>query len=124
MITAAKRLQWKPVYDQPGVTMNMPTSTMDSKQKKHLKALGHGLDPVVTVAGNGLTKTVLAEISRALHDHELIKVKFAVGDRELKQALIAQMCEASDCQLVQQIGHLALIYKANPDAKPNLTKAR
>ena len=104
--------------------MNMPTATMDSKQKKHLKALGHNLSPVVTVAGNGLSKPVLAEITRALHDHELIKVKFAVGDRDIKQALIAEMCSTCGCDLVQQIGHLALIYKANADARPNLTNIK
>ena len=101
--------------------MITPATPMDSKLKKRLKGLGHDLHPVVTVAGNGLTKTVLAELSRALEDHELIKVKVAVVEREVKRALIAEMCELCGCQLVQQIGHLALVYKANPTAKPNLT---
>ncbi len=57
--------------------MITPATPMDSKLKKRLKGLGHDLHPVVTVAGNGLTKTVLAELSRALEDHELIKVKVA-----------------------------------------------
>jgi RNA-binding protein YhbY len=52
------------------------------------------LNPVVTVAGKGLSDSVLEEIRRALHDHELIKVKFAVGDRAAKQQIIADMCAA------------------------------
>jgi hypothetical protein len=36
------------------------------------------------------------EMRRALHDHELIKVKFAVGDRVAKQQIIADMCPAAN----------------------------
>lgn len=121
MITAANGLQWSTTSTNSGFSMKNPTAKMDNKQKKHLKALGHDLNPVVAVADKGLSPSVIAEIERALHDHELIKVKFAVGDRDTKHALIAAMCEQCNCALVQQIGHLALIYKANPDAKPNLT---
>jgi RNA-binding protein len=98
-------------------------SKMDIKRRKQLRASGHSLHPLVTVAAKGLADTVIAEIQRALHDHELIKVKFQVADRSEKQALITQVCAVCDCALVQQIGHVALLYKANPEAKPNLSKA-
>jgi len=62
--------------------------TTSSADKKYLRSLGHQLKPVVTVAGNGLTEGVLAELDRALGDHELIKVKLAVGDRETKKATL------------------------------------
>ena len=52
--------------------------TISSADKKYLRSLGHQLKPVVTVAGNGLTESVVAELDRALSDHELIKVKLAV----------------------------------------------
>ena len=41
--------------------------------KKKFRAIGHHLKPIVTVAGNGLSESVMSEISRALTDHELIK---------------------------------------------------
>lgn len=97
---------------------------LDTKTRQHLKALGHALNPVVIVAGKGLADSVLDEISRALHDHELIKVKFAVGDRDAKKQLIHEMCMRCQCELVQQIGHIALVYKINPTAKPNLSNTR
>jgi RNA-binding protein len=102
----------------------MPATTpplLSTRERQHLKTLGHTLSPVVTVAGKGLSETVSSEIKRALHDHELIKVKFAVGDRDVKRALIAELCQLCQCALVQQIGHLALIYKPNPDARPGLS---
>ena len=46
--------------------------TTSSADKKYLRSLGHPLKPVVTVAGNGLTESVVTEINRALNDHELI----------------------------------------------------
>ena len=51
--------------------------TISNEDKKHLRRLGHKLNPVVTVAAKGLTESVIAEIDRALNDHELIKVKLS-----------------------------------------------
>src|SRR5690625_5825078 len=82
--------------------------TLSAGDKKHLRQLGHSLNPVVTVAAKGLSENVLAEVERALEDHELIKVKFAVGDRDIKQQLIDELCRQSAAQLVQTIGHIAL----------------
>jgi len=87
-------------------------------QKKHLRSLGHSLHPLVTVAGNGLSQGVMEELERALNDHELIKVKFAVGDRDTKKAVIEEMIKLSNSILVQSIGNIALIYRHNPEADP------
>ena len=48
---------------------------LSSKEKKRLRAIGHTLNPIVTIAGNGFSDGVKAEIERALKDHELIKLK-------------------------------------------------
>jgi RNA-binding protein len=87
-------------------------------QKKQLRSIGHDLHPLVTVAGNGLSENVMTEINRALFDHELIKVKFSVGDREVKSSLIAEMCKQSGATLVQSVGNVALVYLSNPNADP------
>jgi RNA-binding protein len=71
----------------------------------------------VTVASAGLSDGVLAEISRALDDHELIKVKISLGDRAAKQQVISELCEKSQAELVQTIGNVALILR--PAKKPN-----
>lgn len=97
---------------------------LDTQTRQTLKSLGHALNPVVMVAGKGLSDTVLEEVRRGLNDHELIKVRFAVGDRSAKQQLIAAMCQACDCELVQQIGHIALIYKQHPTGTARRSNAR
>ncbi|CAH0992232.1 RNA-binding protein YhbY [Sinobacterium norvegicum] len=91
--------------------------SLSNSDKKHLRALGHKLKPIVTVAGKGLTDNVVTEIYRALDDHELIKVKLAVGEREVKQQVIEEMLAKTRAHLVQAIGHTVLLYR--PAKKPN-----
>lgn len=91
--------------------------TLSNDQKKHFRKIGHHLKPVVTVADDGLTEGVLAELERALEDHELIKLKIAVLDREDKAAVIAAVCETTGAIAAQTIGKVALLYR--PAKKPN-----
>ncbi|MEH6473510.1 MAG: YhbY family RNA-binding protein [Halopseudomonas sp.] len=95
--------------------------SLTATQKKQYRSLGHNLHPLVTVAGNGLTEGVQLEVDRALEDHELIKVKFNVGDREVKKTLIAQLCDQVQAEIVQQIGNIALIYRAAEEPDPKLS---
>jgi RNA-binding protein len=87
-------------------------------EKKHLRSLGHSLHPLVMVADNGLSAGVIEALERALSDHELIKVKFAVGDRKVKKALMQDLVKHSQATLVQSIGNIALIYRHNPEVDP------
>lgn len=92
---------------------------MSSKPNtRQLRAIGHKLNPVVTVAGNGLTETVRAEFERALSDHELIKIKLAVGDRELRDSLIDTLVTDSGAELIQRIGNTALILRRSSEPDP------
>ena len=92
--------------------------SLSQDRKKALRSIGHNLNPIVTVAGNGLSEGVMMEIDRALEDHELIKVKYAVGDRELKKSLIEQTVSNSRSVLVQSIGNIALLYRPAKEPDP------
>ncbi|GGK85706.1 YhbY family RNA-binding protein [Amphritea balenae] len=88
-------------------------------QKKQFRSIGHGLNPIISVAGNGLSENILLEADRALEDHELIKVKFAVGSRDVKKQMIQELAKIVEATIVQEIGNIALLYRAakNPDPK-------
>lgn len=76
---------------------------------KHYRAIGHHLKPIVTISENGLSDGVMDELDRALDDHELIKIKLAIGDRESRQAILEQLTQQSRAELIQQVGKVALI---------------
>jgi RNA-binding protein len=92
--------------------------------KKHLRQLGHNLKPSVTVAGKGLSEGVLAEVNRALDDHELVKVKLAIDDRDSRKALIAELERLCQVALIQEIGKVALIYRASTKEVLRTSRAR
>jgi RNA-binding protein len=83
-------------------------------QRKHLRRLGHDRNPIVLIGGGGLSPNLIAEMDRALNDHELVKVRARVGDRDLRDELLAELATATQAELVQRIGHVALYYRAHP----------
>ncbi len=83
-------------------------------QLKYLRGLGHSLKPVLTVADKGLSDAVRAEYENALAHHELIKVRLRVGDRDLRDQYIDSLCANAGAELVQRVGNVALVYRANP----------
>lgn len=91
--------------------------SLSEKQKRHLKKLAHPLKPVVMVGQNGVTEGVLAETVIALRDHELIKLRVSAGDREERDEMIRLIADHSEAELVQRIGNVAVLYKANPKKK-------
>lgn len=84
---------------------------LDQAKIKHLRGIGHKLNPIVIISENGLTDGVSAELERALNDHELIKIKLAVNDRDARQAVLDDVVKQSQAEVVQQIGKVALIYR-------------
>jgi RNA-binding protein len=82
-------------------------------QRKHLRRLGHDRDPVVLVGQAGLGPNLVAELDRALTDHELVKVRARVGDRDERDRILEQLATATGAELVQRIGHVALYYRRN-----------
>jgi RNA-binding protein len=92
---------------------------LSDSQRKHLRRLGHNLNPVVLIGNAGLGPNLVAEMDRALTDHELVKVRARVGDRDLRDELLAELAAATRAELVQRIGHVALYYRPHPE-KPRI----
>jgi RNA-binding protein len=88
---------------------------LSERQRRYLRGLGHALNPVLLIGQHGVTPAVVAEAVRALHDHELIKVKFRGAGREDRDSGLVQLATATESVLVQRIGHTALYYKRRND---------
>jgi RNA-binding protein len=87
---------------------------LNEKQRRHLRGLAHPLKPVILVGNAGVTDAVVAETARALHDHELIKVRLPGGDRDARDASLAALADRTGSALVTRIGHVAVLYRARP----------
>lgn len=94
---------------------------LSQDQKKRFRTIAHHLKPVVMIAEKGISEGVLAELERALEDHELIKLKINVLLREDKQTIIQQVCEQTGAELVQTIGKVAVLYRAAKKQNPKLS---
>ncbi len=88
---------------------------LSDAQRKHLRRLGHDRSPIVLIGNAGLGPNLVAEMDRALTDHELVKVRARVGDRALRDELLAELATATRSELVQRIGHVALYYRKHPE---------
>ncbi len=86
---------------------------------RSLRALGHPLTPVVHVGKAGITPPVVAQVARALLDHELIKVKVLPEAPEERRAVGEALAAGTGAELVQVIGRTVLLYKPHPK-KPKL----
>jgi RNA-binding protein len=88
---------------------------LSERQRKYLRGLGHALNPVLLIGAAGLTPAVIAEARRALHDHELIKVKFRGAERDARDSGLSELATSTESILVQRVGHTALYYKRRND---------
>ena len=93
-------------------------SPLPSKRRSELRAEAHKLTPIVIIGDKGLTDTVVAEIDRSLRAHELIKVRAASGERDVRDAWLESICQRLQAHPVQQIGKVFVIYRENPEEKP------
>ena len=84
---------------------------LTEKQKKHLRRLAHPMNPIVMLGNAGLTDAVVAELDRALTDHELVKVSARVGDRDARNEALATLANRTTSELVQRIGHVGGFYR-------------
>lgn len=101
--------------------MSETKSSIAAADKKAMRRIAHHLDTVVIVGDAGVTEGVIAETERALTDHELIKVKFAAPDRDARRSMTDSLVEACAADIVQRIGKVAVLYRSNPKANPNLS---
>ncbi len=90
---------------------------LTEKQRRHLRGLGHALKPIVFIGQAGLSAAVIAEASRALADHELIKVRVSGMERDARDEALEALAGGTKSELVGRIGHTAVLYRANPEKR-------
>jgi len=90
---------------------------LTSAQNRFLRGAAHDLKAILQVGGKGVTDALVAEVQYALELHELIKVKVAAEDREVRDAMIGDLAGRAGAALVQRIGHTAVLYKPSKEKR-------
>ncbi|MEB5476512.1 ribosome assembly RNA-binding protein YhbY [Acinetobacter sp. ESL0695] len=96
-------------------------ASLSTQESKRLRQIGHSLSPVVIIGGQGLTENVVEETTRALNDHELIKVKVVGEDREVRAEVIELLAQKTQSVVVQKIGKIVLLYKKSAQQNQKLS---
>lgn len=96
-------------------------SPLKSGQRKFLRGKAHHLDPVVSVGKLGITDALIQAASKALGDHELIKVKFK-DHKDRKREWTEEIASRSDSEVAGLIGNVAILYRRHPDKEKRKIK--
>jgi RNA-binding protein len=91
--------------------------SLTARERAHLKARAHALEPRVQIGHGGLTDAVVKEIDRALTAHELIKVKI-LADRDARDAIAKAICDRTDSAWVQQVGKVVVLWRPKQEDAP------
>jgi RNA-binding protein len=84
---------------------------LTGKQKRHLRALGHKLKPLIQIGKKEVEEALIAETNAALDYHELVKVKLLEScmlDKHEASEILSQACNADIAQI---LGKTFLLYR-------------
>ncbi len=112
-----------PVPNRKSTSKHKPPAgravTFTGKIRRFLRALGHGLAPVVQVGKSGLSAGVKEELDKALTFHELIKVRLLSECPIPREEVGTQIASFTHSELIQTLGGVLLFYRGRAD-KPRI----
>lgn len=96
---------------------------LSGKQRRHLRGLGHNLEPIVQIGKLGLTDAVTAAVDTALEEHELIKVRIGTECPDDRHDVAERLAPAVKSEIAQVLGRTLLLWRKRPkDSKIQLPK--
>jgi RNA-binding protein len=93
--------------------------SLTGKQRQHLRALAHHLEPVVQVGHEGLSEAVVLQIEQALVAHELIKLRVAQESPVSRDEVADELFARGIGEIAQTIGRIVVVWKRRPK-KPKI----
>jgi putative YhbY family RNA-binding protein len=89
--------------------------TLTSRQRAHLKARAHALEPVVQIGHGGVQDSVVAAVDTALTAHELIKVKINDAERDERVEIADTLSTRTGAAIVQRVGKIVVLWRPRPE---------
>lgn len=88
---------------------------LTGKQRRALRALGHGLNPVIQLGKGGISPALLGAVEEALVTHELIKIKVLDTADVDRHAAADELAGKTGSEVAQVLGNTILLYRADPE---------
>ena len=85
---------------------------LTGKQKRHLRALGHKLKPLIQIGKREVEDSLITETNSVLDHHELVKVRLLEScllDKHEASTMLAKACSA---EVAQILGKTFLLFRS------------
>lgn len=86
-------------------------TTLTGTQQRFLRTLGQRIKPTISIGKGGYTSNVRRSIENGFNTKELLKIRIQDGCDDEPRELGDTIAREIDCNLVQVIGHVLLMYK-------------
>src|SRR5215203_5534599 len=83
--------------------------------RRRLRGAAHALAPIVQIGKEGVTPALLRQVTVALFDHELIKVKIGSECPQDRFEVAERLSGEPGVNVVQILGRVVILYKRHPD---------
>ena len=87
------------------------SESLTGAEKRALRSQAQLLEAIVRIGQAGATEAVVASLDAALEQHALVKVRFS-DFKEEKHTLAPQLADQTGSTLIQQVGNVAVFYRA------------
>ncbi|EOT46968.1 MULTISPECIES: ribosome assembly RNA-binding protein YhbY [Enterococcus] len=90
---------------------------LKGKQKRVLRSKAHHMNPIFQVGKGGVNEAMIIQIGEALEKRELFKISLLQNTDELPEEVAETLEEALDCNVVQIIGRVLVVFKPSRNEK-------
>lgn len=90
---------------------------LTGKQKRYLRSMAHGIQPIFQVGKGGTNDQLIRHIEEALERRELIKVSVLNNNLDEPKDIAEELVDGAGAELVQVIGRQIILYKESREYK-------
>lgn len=94
--------------------------SLTGKQKRFLRAMGSGIEPIVQVGKGGVSDSLIQQVDEALEARELIKLRVLNNSPEELDDIAGKIAAATGAAVTQTIGHVVLFYRPAREREPEI----
>ncbi|MFN0057616.1 MAG: YhbY family RNA-binding protein [Planctomycetota bacterium] len=89
---------------------------LSGSEKRELTRRGHALKPQLALVAASIAQPHIEHLRKMFERLDLIKVRLEADERTARHAAASQLAEQVPCEVVQEIGHVVLLWRGAGDA--------